>query len=144
MSNSKNYSPEKLKEFREYMSVQTITEEVNQNLPVPRLEIRAFKIKKGLFGSEIISIYSMVRRNLMNEIQLSPIDYTKTTGPESLDDLTMPWRMGSDMLNDAWELKLPAYFIKPKSTQSLDLKDPSLALPLGLQRKIKEFKPNVQ
>lgn len=133
----KNGSKKKLAEYVEHMYPKIYSTEDNKNLPVPRLEARAYELSIVEHDYKHIVIYGVVRLDLFDKIVCSPISFTKVGCVDSFDNLKMPFRMEGDMLNDMFELKLPGYFVKPNEINELSLKDEG-SLPYNLKDKMKK------
>jgi hypothetical protein len=123
-------------------SPKELTVEENNNLPLPRLEARAYQTDTLVNQYNFVVIYSLARLNLMDKIECAVISFSKVGGHDEMERLQLPWRMEGDMLNDMYELKLPAYFVKPNQTVQLSLEDESL-LPFGLKDKMKKRNNNL-
>ena len=91
-----------------------LNEKENNNIPVPRLEIRYFDYKSN--GYNLIAIYSLIYKHLLGDIINIPFGHTKIDsgrGTPVYEDgtLDMPFRDGAHIKNEMLQLNLPAYVI---------------------------------
>lgn len=117
-----------------WRNIRNISETDNLGLPVPRLEIRYRKYD----DYNVIADYGLVHRHLLGKIDFIPFGSTRIGGARSLEPehLDLPFRDGGHILNDMWELKLPAYVVNGKKFKEIELTKDSA--PNALLKKMKE------
>lgn len=117
----------------------TITENENNNLPIPRLEIRYEKKKSELHAS-----LNLVSRDLGNNIQLQPLSTTILSPVDEIGDEYVlftrePFRAAGDLRNYMHELKFPGFLVYKNASKEVKLEDTD-ELPLNLVVKMKNKK----
>lgn len=121
----------------EKMLSKTIEENTNNNLPIPRLEIRYEKKKH-----ELHCYLNLVSRNVINQIELQPLSTTVISPvDETSDDYVLfvrePFRAAGDLRNYMYELNLPGFLVYKNASQEIKLEDKD-SLPGGLVSKMKK------
>jgi len=119
----------------EWRQIKKLSKEENLDLPVPRLEIRYRKYD----DFNVIADYGLVHTHLLGDILFVPFGSTRIGGTRSREEghLDLPFRDGAHIMNDMWELRLPAYVVNGKHSKQISLSDPD-DLPNALRKRMDE------
>lgn len=104
----------------------------NGRMPLPRLEIRYRPLANDVFAD-----YRMVYRHLLGDILSVSMGGT-VCGGKSVHDpdyMELPFRDGSHIINDMWELRMPGFVVSQSGKVKGITMEPD-NLPGGLVRKL--------
>lgn len=101
-----------------------ITEDENDGMPVPRLEIRWTKENPNGNWGRRVARYSLVYRHYLKNLVSIPLGMTTVTGPDEKPTTSdMPFRDGVHIIHDKEQLGLPAYVVVGKHYDIATLPD---------------------
>lgn len=101
-----------------------MSEAENNDLPVPRLEIRW----KLCVGDVAIAEYSLITRHLCGQIEVRPFGRTRCSGSNVRNSyckaLALPFRDGAHIVHDKEQLRVPGYVIYKKNHRLIEATSP--------------------
>lgn len=117
--------------------------EENLNLPLPRLEIRVINCPNPTGYQQFANIYGIVRENFDKQIELTPLEWSLPTTPgrkETLEDVSLSWRLEAHLMSDMIDLNIPGYWVKGSSVVEIKLADREL--PMVIKEKLQNKAAN--
>lgn len=103
-----------------------MSDEENNGLPVPRLEIRLIVTATYEHTFE----YNLVTRHFCDHIQVTPMGTTQSKGgpyqtaEQACESLPLPFRDGAHIVHDKEALGLPGYVVYGKKNRLIEAKTP--------------------